>query len=61
MRGDDAAANPAPAWIGAVPPTPPPAPPHRAHRSSGQVWMVMAGVVLALALLTAFYLVTSAS
>ena len=61
VRGDHAASNPAPAWIGAVPPTPPPVSPRGARRSSGQVWMVMAGVVVALALVTALLLVTSAT
>ena len=59
--GSPRPAGPAP-WVGAVPPTPPPVartPSHRAR--GGTVWMVMAGVVVALALVTALYLVTSAT
>ena len=53
-------------WIGANPPTPPPVAPPRSAvgprpARAGLVWMVMAGVVVALALLTAAYLVTGAS
>ena len=47
-------------WVGAVPPTPPPTVRTPARRArGGVVWMVMAGVVVALALLTALYLVSS--
>jgi hypothetical protein len=62
VAGDVARPGVSAPWIGADPPTPPPVsrvPVHRAR--GGQVWMVMAGVVVALALLTAVYLVTSAT
>jgi hypothetical protein len=64
VAGDAAAPAAARApWVGAVPPTPPPASraPARRARGGGIAWMVMAGVVVALALVTAAYLVTSAT